>query len=158
MTYEQTRDNLVNNLIPGAWKTILENKREAEIFLYKLVLKCMQTCSDVSAEFCENNKMIKIIKSWIADDTNGLGTNSIYLLETEKDTVIVGCYFDIDKLKEDLEVLSTDLFGTIDIDKIDEDKIEEPLYFNDNSTDALINAIQVESPLRRARNNQSDSK
>ena len=55
MTYEQSRDNLVNNLIPGAWKTILENKREAEIFLYKLVLKCMQTCSDVSAEFCENN-------------------------------------------------------------------------------------------------------
>ncbi len=158
MTYEQSKEYLVNDLIPGAWKTILENKREAEIFLYKLILKCMQTCSDVSAEFSENNTMVKIIKSWIADDSNDLGTNSIYLSEIENNTVIIGCYFDIDKLREDLEVLSFNLFGEIDFAKIDEDKIGGALSFDDNSTDSLINAIQVESPLKRKRIKESESK
>lgn len=157
MTYKQSKEYLVNDLVPNAWKTVLENKRNAEILLYKLILKCMQTCSDVSIEFYDN-PIVKVIRSWIADDTNDLGTNAIYLHETETGTVIVGCYFDISKLREDLEVLATDLFGTIDFSKIDEEKIENLLNYNDNTTNEIMDDIRIESPSKRIRNNQSESK
>ena len=128
--------------MPNAWNEVVRTERKAELFIYGLLLKCMENFSDVSIELSEDNKIGRVIRSWARNENTEFGNNAIYVIAKDDGGIILGCNYDLWKLRDDIEMMSSDLFGTIDPEKIGDKIIDEDVHIPEIEIDSLLSGIK----------------
>lgn len=140
MDYFKERNQYTEELIPQVWSTLVYNEKKAELLIYDILVRSMESFADIYLELSDK-PLIAILNNWTRNECNSFGTNAITLEQKEDDTLIIKCQYDMYKIKEDLKMISVDLFGTIDyenISKITHQNIEIP----NDEFDELLNGIQ----------------
>lgn len=140
MDYLKERTNYTENVIPKVWENVVFNEKKAELLIYSLLVQCMENFADISLEVSDE-PIMAILKNWARNENITFGSNAITLQPTENETLIINCQYDMYKLREDLETISSDLFGTINEDNINK-TLQGNIDISDEDFIELFNGIQ----------------
>lgn len=141
MKYQESLKQLTEVTIPQTWENVLRAEKTAELLVYNVLCECMRNFCDISVVVSLNNPVNAVLRSWYRDETNSFGSNAIFLKETEYGDLILGCKYDMYKLKEDLELFATELFGNLD-----------PVIYSDKNMEKDIEISDMElSGIQRKR-------
>lgn len=142
MKYTETQKQFTDILIPEAWENVVKMEKLAEILVYNVISQCMENFEDVSIDLPVDEPIGAVLKSWARDEQLGFGKNALTLTSKDDGGVILSCVYDICKLREDLEMMSTNLFGTLDPDKVGGKVMEEDIDISDDKINSLVGGIQ----------------
>ena len=143
MKFEEARNEFTDVRIPNAWQQVVATEKTAELLVYGVITQCMETFSDVAIELESSDPISVALKTWTLDEKVGFGTNAISITDSENGKVVLGCTYDVWKLIEDLDMMATDIFGTLNPERcgervIDDNSIDIP----DEKLNALMGGIQ----------------
>ncbi len=153
MDYQQTCKFYTQEKIPEVWKIAVEAEKTAEILTYSLVANCLENFSDVYVELDASSPVAKVLMSWKAREQIDFGKHALQLPSPENGKVAFRCIYDIYEIKEDMEMLANDLFGTIDASKVGEKSL-----FDDNHEipDEIIEPLIQEIQKRKSISGQTN--
>ena len=137
MQYFETRDSYTLHKIPESWKKAVTVERMAEILIYRVIDDCLENLESVFLELDVTDSIAKVLMSWQKKEQIAFGSNALKLSSPNEDgKVTLSCDYDIDEIKEDMEMLATDMFGSVDLEEVG----EKSLYDDDSEIpDYLIN-------------------
>ena len=136
-----------NDKMPIAWQKAVEAEKTAEILVYQVVNKCMETMSDVSIELDATDPVCKALASWTLDEKVGFGKNALSITAGKEGKIVIACHYDVWKLRDDLEMMASDIFGTINSSVCGEDVLDDKTTeISDERLAAFEEAIQVSAP------------
>lgn len=84
--------------------------------------------------------------SWKAKEQIDFGKHAIQLDSSKDEKVTLRCTYDIDEIKEDMEMLATDMFGTIDASEVGEKSLYDD---NHEIPDAIIEPFIQDTQKRK---------
>jgi len=134
--------------IPRAWKDAVVAEKASEILIYCLITECLESFSDVYVELDVSSPVAKVLMSWKKKEQIGFGKHALQLPSPNDGKVTLRCIYDIDEIKEDMEMLATDMFGTIDPEEVGEKSLyDDTVEIPDVMIDHLFKGIQKKKQL-----------
>lgn len=150
MKYKDIQREFTDVKLPEVWQKAVRIEKMAEILIYNIMFQCMDSLSDVTIELTSSNPINAVLRNWARDEEVGFGTNAISLTEKEDGGLILGCTYDIYRLRDDIEFLADYMFGSIDLDKVGDKVIEDDIEISDNELNSLFSCIQKKKvPLKK---------
>lgn len=120
-TYNEWVECYTRQALPIAYKEAVRYEKLTELLIYRILLSCLEEFKDITVPFEEGDPIGEILKSWARNEENDFGKNSIRLIPTENGGFQLECRYDLIKLTEDIEMIATDLFGTLCKEEIGEE-------------------------------------
>jgi len=158
MKFKDIQKQFTDVKIPTVWEKATRVEKTAEILVYNMMFQCMENFMDVSVELASEDPVAAVLRSWTRDREVGFGTNAISLNEREDGFLVLGCIYDINKLKEDVEIMNGSMFGTFDPNSVGEGVIDHNIEFEDNELDGLFGGIQKKKiPLKQSKKNNNET-
>lgn len=143
MDYQQTCKFYTQEKIPKVWKKAVETEKAAEILIYSLVANCLENFSDVYVELDASSPIAKVLMSWKAKEQIDFGKHALQLDSPADGKVALRCIYDIDEIREDMEMLANDMFGTIDASEVGEKSLYDDNHeIPDEIIEPLLRGIQ----------------
>lgn len=149
MKYKEIQKYLTDTKIPQVWEEAVATEKTAEILVYTIMAQCMERFSDVAIELSADDPVGAVLRSWTHDEDIGFGTNAIYLEQKVDGTLILGCTYNIWKLRDDVEIMATNMFGTLNLNNVGDAVIDADTELPDNKISTLLAGIQKKKvPIR----------
>lgn len=143
MDYQQSCEFYTQEQIPKVWKKAVVVEKAAEILIYRLVSDCLESFSDVFIELDSEAPVAKVLMSWKNKEQIDFGRNALQLTSPKDGKVTLRCIYDIDEIKEDMEMLATEMFGTINTDEVGEKSLyDDHVEIPDVIMNPLFKGIQ----------------
>jgi len=153
MDYQKTCEFYTANEIPRVWKKAVETEKLAELLIYHLVADCLESFSDVFIELKSEEPVAKVLMSWKRKEQIDFGKHAIQLTSPKDGVVTLSCTYDIDEIKEDMELLAYDMFGTVDPEKVGEKSLyDDNVDIPDEIAFPLFKGIQKKKTISDSSN------
>lgn len=141
-TYKEWQEYYTRQALLSAYKEAVHYEKLTELLIYKIMLTCLEEFKDITVPFEEGETIGEILKSWARNEENNFGKNSIRLTPIGDGGFNLECRYDLIKLTEDIEMITTDLFGTLSAEEIGEKIIEEDMEIKDFEKDIINKKLQ----------------
>ena len=153
MTYEQIKRKYIDELIPGALDKAIKMEKKAELLIYRILTDTLITLSPSKIELDSQDLVCKFFEKYKEDGL--IGQNAIDYIDEEGKKPMLVCQFDMQKISEDFDTLSSDLYGNIPA------KMAESIRDNSNNFEASQedeNIFQVNQPQKVLMKSEMDVK
>lgn len=140
MKFFEMEKDYTNIRIPEAFRWAVMQEKETEILIYQVVTTCLENLEDVAIKLDRNDNICKFLRVF---RERGLFDGNALAYTEDEETCTLSCSFDLYKIREDLDVMSDKVFGTIPMDSI-ESALLDPcdIEVSENRVDQRQSAIQ----------------
>lgn len=130
-TYNEWLEYYTKQALPTAYKEAVRFEKLAELLIYKVLLTSLEKFEDITVSFEAEEPIGEVLKSWARSEKTNFGKNSIRLIPTENGGFQLECKYDLTELTEDIETITTDLFGTLCKEEIGEEIRDSDIEIKD---------------------------
>lgn len=121
--FDDVKESLINNRLPIAFDNAVKVGKCAEALVYLTLISALEGFSDTFIELEANDPVCGFLENWKNEGyLNGAGALSY--CDTQEGKKVLYCKFDLYDIKESLETIESDLFGTVN-SKIYDAKLSE---------------------------------
>lgn len=143
--------------IPEAFRWAAMQEKEAEILIYQVVTTCLENLEDVEIELDKNDNICKFLRVF---RERGLFDGNALAYTEGEEVCTLSCSFDLYKIREDLDTMSDEVFGTIPMNSIDSSLDPDDIEVSEDRISTRQDAIQkVKRPseVRQITNTKEDN-
>lgn len=148
--FEDIKSKLLEERLPAAYDAALLVMNKAEFIIYMAIIKSLEEFSDVSIEIDEDDDVCSFFNIW---NQEGNIKGALSYKKHEDGNYQLSCEFDLYKIRDTFETLSTDLFGTLPGDYSQKLDDSEKLPFNTFDVGKIENGFQKVNLPRKNSNN-----
>ncbi len=143
MDYQKMCNFYTQEKIPNVWKKAVVAEKTSEILIYSVIAECLESFSDVFVELDVETDVAKVLMSWKRKEQIDFGRHALQLTSPKDNKIELRCIYDIDEIKEDMEMLAYDMFGTIDPEKVGEKSLyDDAVEIPDEMINSFVKGIQ----------------
>lgn len=134
---------LIEDRLPKAFDRAVNIYKKAQTLVCATVVRCVEELSDVSIELESDNPICKFLDDW--GDIGLYDQGSLSFGYNDKGKRELACKFDLYGIRDTLDILGSDLFGTINAADYDKklDAVSNISPFSAEEVGRLENSIQL---------------